>query len=78
MFQIALKISFHFLHRVPAELFERTAREGERDHVLGGNTGALMASSRLILRMAGDLDRPAIVAAWLLAVAVFQIGRLFW
>ena len=32
--------------------------------VSGGNTGALMAISKLILRMAGDLDRPAIVAAW--------------
>ncbi len=30
-----------------------------------GNTGALMAISKLILRMvSGDLDRPAIVASW--------------
>ncbi len=32
--------------------------------VSGGNTGALMAISKLILRMAGGLDRPAIVASW--------------
>ena len=32
--------------------------------VSAGNTGALMAVSKLILRMAGDLDRPAIVASW--------------
>ena len=32
--------------------------------VSGGNTGALMAMSRLILRMAADLDRPALVANW--------------
>ena len=32
--------------------------------VSGGNTGALMAISKLILRMAGEMDRPAIVAAW--------------
>ena len=32
--------------------------------VSGGNTGALMAISKLVLRMAGDLERPAIVAAW--------------
>ena len=32
--------------------------------VSAGNTGALMAISKLILRMAGDLDRPAIVASW--------------
>lgn len=32
--------------------------------VSAGNTGALMAISRLILRMAGGLDRPAIVASW--------------
>jgi phosphate acyltransferase len=29
-----------------------------------GNTGALMAISKLVLRMSGDLDRPAIVASW--------------
>jgi phosphate acyltransferase len=29
-----------------------------------GNTGALMAISKLLLRMAADLDRPAIVASW--------------
>jgi glycerol-3-phosphate acyltransferase PlsX len=33
--------------------------------VSGGNTGALMAISKLQLRMvSGDLDRPAIVASW--------------
>jgi glycerol-3-phosphate acyltransferase PlsX len=32
--------------------------------VSGGNTGALMAISKLILRMAGNLDRPAIVSTW--------------
>ena len=32
--------------------------------VSGGNTGALMAISKLILRMAGGLDRPAIVSSW--------------
>ena len=40
-------------------------RKGEADAALSaGNTGALMAISKLILRMAGDLDRPAIVASW--------------
>ncbi len=32
--------------------------------VSGGNTGALMAISKLMLRMTGSLDRPAIVASW--------------
>ncbi|HEY1880413.1 MAG TPA: phosphate acyltransferase PlsX [Caulobacteraceae bacterium] len=32
--------------------------------VSAGNTGALMAISRLVLRMAGGLDRPALVANW--------------
>jgi len=32
--------------------------------VSSGNTGALMAMSKLILRMAADLERPAIVASW--------------
>ncbi|HEY2178618.1 MAG TPA: phosphate acyltransferase PlsX [Caulobacteraceae bacterium] len=32
--------------------------------VSAGNTGALMAISRLILRMTGNLDRPALVANW--------------
>lgn len=32
--------------------------------VSAGNTGALMAISRLVLRMTGGLDRPAIVASW--------------
>jgi len=32
--------------------------------VSGGNTGALMAISKLILRMSADLERPALVASW--------------
>jgi len=32
--------------------------------VSAGNTGALMAISRLLLRMTGDMDRPALVANW--------------
>ncbi len=32
--------------------------------VSGGNTGALMAISKLILRMAAGMERPAIVANW--------------
>ena len=32
--------------------------------VSAGNTGALMAISRLLLRMTGGLDRPALVANW--------------
>jgi glycerol-3-phosphate acyltransferase PlsX len=32
--------------------------------VSAGNTGALMAVSKLILRMAAGIDRPAIVASW--------------
>jgi glycerol-3-phosphate acyltransferase PlsX len=32
--------------------------------VSSGNTGALMAISRLILRMVGDLQRPALVGMW--------------
>jgi glycerol-3-phosphate acyltransferase PlsX len=40
-------------------------REGQAvAAVSAGNTGALMAISKLILRMAGDLERPAIVAMW--------------
>jgi glycerol-3-phosphate acyltransferase PlsX len=40
-------------------------REGQaRAAVSSGNTGALMAISKLQLRMAGGLDRPAIVASW--------------
>jgi glycerol-3-phosphate acyltransferase PlsX len=40
-------------------------RNGEAAAVVSaGNTGALMAVSKLILRMAGGLDRPAIVASW--------------
>lgn len=42
------------------------AVKGEQAHaaVSAGNTGALMAISKLILRMAADLERPAIVASW--------------
>jgi glycerol-3-phosphate acyltransferase PlsX len=40
-------------------------RAGEANAaVSGGNTGALMAISKLILRMTGGLDRPAIVSSW--------------
>ena len=41
-------------------------KTGEADAVVsGGNTGALMAISKLILRMAAQgLERPAIVASW--------------
>lgn len=35
-----------------------------RAAVSAGNTGALMAISRLLLRMMGELDRPALVANW--------------
>jgi len=45
--------------------------------VSAGNTGALMAISKLILRMASDLDRPAIVASWPTArgySAVLDVG----
>jgi glycerol-3-phosphate acyltransferase PlsX len=39
-------------------------REGEANAaVSAGNTGALMAISKLILRMSADLDRPALVAS---------------
>jgi glycerol-3-phosphate acyltransferase PlsX len=39
-------------------------REGQAAAALSaGNTGALMAISRLILRMIGDLERPALVAS---------------
>jgi glycerol-3-phosphate acyltransferase PlsX len=40
-------------------------RDGEAQAaVSGGNTGGLMAISKLLLRMTGGLDRPAIVASW--------------
>ncbi len=48
-----------------------------RAAVSAGNTGALMAISKLILRMGGDLDRPAIVASWPTArgyTAVLDVG----
>lgn len=42
-----------------------TVKSGEAHAaVSAGNTGALMAISRLVLRMTGGLDRPAIVASW--------------
>jgi glycerol-3-phosphate acyltransferase PlsX len=42
-----------------------SVRSGEAQAaVSAGNTGALMAISRLLLRTAGDLDRPALVANW--------------
>ena len=53
-------------------------RDGEAAAcVSAGNTGALMAISKLILRMASDLDRPAIVASWPTArgySAVLDVG----
>ena len=40
-------------------------RDGDaRAAVSAGNTGALMAISKVILRMAADVERPAIVASW--------------
>ena len=43
----------------------QSVRAGEANAaVSAGNTGALMAIARLLLRMAGDLDRPALVANW--------------
>ena len=43
----------------------QSVRDGEAAAaVSGGNTGALMAISKLQLKMVGDLDRPAIVLAW--------------
>jgi glycerol-3-phosphate acyltransferase PlsX len=40
-------------------------RSGEAAAALSaGNTGALMAISRLLLRMVGELERPALVANW--------------
>ena len=42
-----------------------SVRDGQaRAAVSGGNTGALMAISKLLLRMMGELDRPAIIATW--------------
>jgi glycerol-3-phosphate acyltransferase PlsX len=53
-------------------------KEGQaRAAVSAGNTGALMAISKLVLRMGGDLDRPAIVASWPTArgyTAVLDVG----
>jgi glycerol-3-phosphate acyltransferase PlsX len=42
-----------------------SVKAGEAQAIVsGGNTGALMAISKLVLRMAADLDRPAIVVSW--------------
>ncbi len=42
-----------------------SVRSGESSAMVSaGNTGALMAISRLLLRTAGNLDRPALVANW--------------
>ena len=53
-------------------------RAGEAHGVVSaGNTGALMAISKLILRMAKGLERPAIVASWPTAngiTAVLDVG----
>jgi glycerol-3-phosphate acyltransferase PlsX len=43
---------------------EAVKEGGAHAAVSGGNTGALMAISKLLLRMTGGLDRPAIVASW--------------
>jgi glycerol-3-phosphate acyltransferase PlsX len=43
----------------------QSVKDGEASAaVSGGNTGALMAISKLILRMAADTERPALVANW--------------
>jgi len=40
-------------------------RDGEADVVISaGNTGALMAMAKLVLRPVADIDRPAIAAIW--------------
>ncbi len=53
-------------------------RNGEANAVVSaGNTGALMAISKLILRMAKGLERPALVASWPTArgiTAVLDVG----
>jgi glycerol-3-phosphate acyltransferase PlsX len=53
-------------------------REGQAHAaVSAGNTGALMAISKLILRMAKGLERPALVASWPTArgiTAVLDVG----
>ena len=42
-----------------------TLKAGEADAaVSGGNTGALMAIGKLLLRMTGGVERPAAVASW--------------
>jgi glycerol-3-phosphate acyltransferase PlsX len=43
----------------------QSVKDGEAGAaVSGGNTGGLMAISKLILRMAADMERPALVANW--------------
>ncbi len=55
-----------------------SVRSGEaRAAVSAGNTGALMAIGRLLLRMIGELERPALVANWPTArgvCAVLDVG----
>ncbi len=55
-----------------------SVKTGEaRAAVSAGNTGALMAIGRLLLRMTGDLERPALVANWPTArgvTAVLDVG----
>jgi glycerol-3-phosphate acyltransferase PlsX len=55
-----------------------SVKNGEAAAVVSaGNTGALMAISKLQLRMAADLERPAIVASWPTArgmSAVLDVG----
>jgi phosphate acyltransferase len=51
-----------------------SVRSGEASAaVSAGNTGALMAISRLLLRMVGDLERPALVANWPTASGVTSV-----
>jgi len=43
----------------------QAVKDGEAQAaVSGGNTGALMGIARLLLRMTGGLERPALVASW--------------
>ena len=42
-----------------------TVKQGEADVAISaGNTGALMAMSKVILRMMAEIERPAIAAIW--------------
>jgi glycerol-3-phosphate acyltransferase PlsX len=51
-----------------------SVQSGEASAALSaGNTGALMAISRLLLRMVGGLERPALVANWPTAAGVTSV-----